>query len=84
MNVPEIRSGSLETLPHYVEITILLTLLTIYVVITLQPYSSIHRPKAPLRERVVWPILLPWRLMRINRLPIVEGSESEKTADEKV
>jgi len=84
MNVAEINPGSLETLPRYVETTIALTLLTVYVVITLQPHSSIHKENSTLRERSVWPIVLIWRLARNKRVFFEKGGESERTVDEKV
>jgi len=57
MNVVEINPGSLQTLAHYVEATISLTLLTFYLVITLQKRTSIHRPNATFYERAAWPYL---------------------------
>jgi len=57
MNVVEINPGSLETLAHYVEATISLTLLTFYVVITLQRRSSFHEENAKFHQRAAWPYL---------------------------
>jgi hypothetical protein len=80
MNVKEINSGSLETLAHYVETTISLTLLTVYVVVTLQPHSTVHRKDANLRERAAWPGILLWKVIhgKMYERPQV------KTADDKV
>ena len=86
MNVKEINTGSLETLAHYVETTISLTLFTIYVVVTLQPYSSIHKPDATFGRRVVWPILLLWKWMkhsgRIPTVNLVSRIEVEKKGEQ--
>ncbi|KAG1736662.1 uncharacterized protein EDB91DRAFT_1142013, partial [Suillus paluster] len=43
MNVAEINPGTLATIPQYVETTISLTLLTVYIIITLQTHSSFHK-----------------------------------------
>jgi hypothetical protein len=58
MNVKEINPGSLETLVRYIWVTIVLTLITVYVVITLQAHTSFHEPGAGLQKRAAWPILL--------------------------
>jgi hypothetical protein len=63
MNVKEINSGSLETLAHYVETTLSLTVFTIYLVVTLQSYSSVHRKGAKLRERAAWPGMFLWKVI---------------------
>ena len=84
MNVAEMNPGTAQTLPRYVETTIVLTLVTIYVVITLQPYSSIHKENATFGERAVWPILLLRRLTRAKKVLVKEGSGSVEVADEKV
>ncbi|KAG2739118.1 hypothetical protein P692DRAFT_20756521, partial [Suillus brevipes Sb2] len=63
MNVAEFNQGALETLAHYIEVTISLTLLTIYVVVTLQPHNSFHDRNAPFLRRAAWPALLLWKMM---------------------
>ncbi|KAG1805980.1 uncharacterized protein BJ212DRAFT_1486114 [Suillus subaureus] len=63
MNVGEFSSGGLQTLTHYVEVTVSLTLLTIYTVVTLQTHSSFHDPNAPFLRRAVWPALTFWKMM---------------------
>jgi hypothetical protein len=56
MNVVEINPGSLETIARYVETTIALTLLTTWIVIALQPYSSIHENSGGgVWRRIAWP-----------------------------
>jgi hypothetical protein len=79
MNVVEFNLGALETLPHYIATTILLTLFTAYIVITLQTHSSFHPPNSPLRIRVAWPGIFLWRVIheKINPQP-------KKMADENV
>jgi len=57
MNVVEINPGSLETLAHYVEATISLTLLTFYIVIALQKHTSFHEANAKFHQRAAWPYL---------------------------
>jgi hypothetical protein len=57
MNVVEIKPGSLETLAHYVEATISLTLFTFYIVITLQKHTSFHEENAKFYQRAAWPYL---------------------------
>jgi hypothetical protein len=67
MNVAEFSPGALETLGHYVEVTISLTLLTIYIVVTLQTHSSFHDQNAPFLRRAVWPALTFWKMMYKTR-----------------
>jgi len=57
MDVREINPGTLETLTRYVETTVSLTILTVYIVIALQPYCTIHKPGSSLLQRAAWPIL---------------------------
>jgi len=56
----EINPGSLETLNRYIQVTVALTALTFYVVVTLQMHTSFHEKDARLPRRAAWPILLPW------------------------
>jgi hypothetical protein len=63
MNVAEFNQGALQTLAHYIEVTISLTLLTIYVVVTLQTHSTFHDRNAPFLRRAVWPALTFWKMM---------------------
>jgi len=56
MNVREINPGTLWTLGHYVEVTIAVTVLAFYIVVTLQ--TSFHEKGATLQRRATWPILL--------------------------
>jgi hypothetical protein len=63
MNVAEFNSGSLQSLARYIEVTISLTLLTIYIVVTLQTHSSFHDKNAPFLRRAVWPALTCWKMM---------------------
>ena len=61
MNVSEINPGSLGTLARYAEVTIALTLLTFYIVITVTTHTSFHERGVSWRQRAAWPILFPWR-----------------------
>ncbi|KAG2357380.1 hypothetical protein BDR07DRAFT_1463573 [Suillus spraguei] len=72
MNVMEINEGTFLTLDRYVEVSISLTLFTVYIVITLQPYSSFHDPDAPFLRRAVWPILTLCKVMTKTRVKTEE------------
>ncbi|KAG2035211.1 hypothetical protein BDR03DRAFT_923194 [Suillus americanus] len=63
MNVGEFSNGGLQTLAHYAEVTVSLTLLTIYVVVTFQTHSTFHDHNAPFLRRAVWPVLTFWKMM---------------------
>jgi hypothetical protein len=63
MNVAEFDQGALESLAHYIEVTILLMLLTIYVIVTLQPHNSFHDCNTPFLRRAAWPALLLRKMM---------------------
>ncbi|KAG2035206.1 hypothetical protein BDR03DRAFT_983811 [Suillus americanus] len=63
MNVGEFSNGGLQTLAHYAEVTVSLTLLTIYVVVTFQTRSSFHDHNSPFLRRAVWPVLTFWKMM---------------------
>ncbi|KAG2346989.1 hypothetical protein BDR05DRAFT_905609 [Suillus weaverae] len=56
MHVREIVPGTLETISRYVWVTLLMTSVTTWIVITLQPYSTIHKPGAGMWRRVAWPV----------------------------
>ncbi|KAG1883342.1 hypothetical protein F4604DRAFT_1677681 [Suillus subluteus] len=55
--------GGYETLAHYLEVTLSLTMFTIYIVVTLQTQSSFHDRDAPFLRRAVWPVLTFWKIM---------------------
>ncbi|KAG1773588.1 hypothetical protein EV702DRAFT_1032842 [Suillus placidus] len=55
MNVREINPGTLETMTRYVWVTLLLTVVTTWIVITLQPYSTIHKSGVSMWRRAAWP-----------------------------
>ncbi|KAG1811017.1 hypothetical protein EV424DRAFT_1542734 [Suillus variegatus] len=57
MNVREINPGSLESITRYVWVSFLLTFVTTWIVIAVQPYSTIHKPGAGLWRRAIWPAL---------------------------
>jgi len=79
MNVVEINSGSLETLNHYVETTIALTVFTIYIVVTLQTHTSFHEKGATLQRRAAWPILLLWRAVeRMKKFLVPQEKPDER------
>lgn len=84
MHVKEMSIGSPETLAHYVETTIALTLFTAYIVVTLQAHSTVHKQNATLRERAVWPILFSHRWMQQKISAVRQTRESENPADAKV
>ena len=81
MNIKEINSGTFETLAHYVETTISLTIFTIYIVVTLQPHNSFHEENAPLQQRMMWPyqFLKKW-IPKTSAKPAKEKT-AEKTSE---
>ena len=79
----EINPGSLETLAHYVEITISLTLLTVYIVVTLQKHTSFHAENAEFHERAAWPYLFLRRRIQEKMKNITAAkAESAKVVNE--
>ncbi|KAG1883338.1 hypothetical protein F4604DRAFT_1920546 [Suillus subluteus] len=72
MHVEEFSSGCYQTLGRYAEVTLLLTLLTIYVVVTLQVHSSFHDRNAPFLRRAVWPVLTFYKMMYKTKMRTVE------------
>ncbi|KAG2076944.1 hypothetical protein BDR04DRAFT_1148648 [Suillus decipiens] len=55
MNVREIAPGTLETITRYVWVTLSLTCAMAWVVVALQPYTTIHEPGATMWRRAAWP-----------------------------
>ncbi|KAG1752049.1 hypothetical protein EDB19DRAFT_1845541 [Suillus lakei] len=55
MNVREINPDSLESITRYVWVSFLLTFVTTWIVIALQPHSTIHKPEAGVWRRAAWP-----------------------------
>ncbi|KAG0699512.1 hypothetical protein DFH29DRAFT_1001932 [Suillus ampliporus] len=82
MNVAEIVPGTRETLDHYVETTISLTLLTIYVVVTLQKHSSFHEKHSTFLQRAAWPILSLRRIM--SKAPVGAQLQQASAVDDMV
>ncbi|KAI6131035.1 hypothetical protein EDD16DRAFT_1700414 [Pisolithus croceorrhizus] len=56
MNVAEINPGTYETLNHYAEVTVSLTVLTAWLVIAMQTESSFWPEGSPWWRRLAWPI----------------------------
>lgn len=56
MNVTEINPGSAQSMIHYIEATISLTIFTTWLIILLQSHSSIHKEGSSLWRRMCWPI----------------------------
>ncbi|KAI6127961.1 hypothetical protein EDD16DRAFT_1551259 [Pisolithus croceorrhizus] len=56
MNVAEINPGTYETLSHYAEATVSLTVLTAWLVIAMQTESSFWPKGSPWWRRLAWPI----------------------------
>ncbi|KAG1802136.1 uncharacterized protein HD556DRAFT_1304314 [Suillus plorans] len=68
MNVREINPGSLESITRYVWVAFLLTFLTTWIVIAVQPYSTIHNRGASLWRRAMWPAFyLPQKVIEYFR-----------------
>jgi len=84
MNVIEINPQSLETLNHYVEATIALTMFTFYIVVTLQTHTAFHEKGAKLQRRAAWPILLLWRAVpeRMKKFLRRRSEENEQVPPE--
>jgi len=65
MNVIEINPGTLETLAVYIESTIILTLITSWVMIALQDYSSFHPGGRNIIQRVAWPVFYGYAQLKM-------------------
>ncbi|KAG2367562.1 hypothetical protein BDR07DRAFT_1326311 [Suillus spraguei] len=63
MNVTDFTTGGLQTLSRYVEVTVSLTLITVYIVVTLQSQSTFHDPDSPFIRRAVWPLIALWKIV---------------------
>lgn len=63
MNVVEINPGTNETLPRYIESTVILTVITAWFVIALQEHSTFHSGGTHYVERVLWPAFYGYRSM---------------------
>ena len=55
MNVIEINPSTKETLAHYVEVAVGLTVLTSWVAIALQKESAFHPQDCNIWRKVLWP-----------------------------
>lgn len=64
MNVVEINQGSLETLAKYVESTVILTVVTAWVMVAVQEHSSFHPGGRDIIRRVAWPVFYGYGLMK--------------------
>ncbi|KAH7912764.1 hypothetical protein BJ138DRAFT_1112061 [Hygrophoropsis aurantiaca] len=69
MNVKEINPGSFETLTHYVEASIVLTILTAWIVVALQSKSPLHETEDEgfWTRRLWWPVLFLRRKIRKHK-----------------
>ncbi|KAG1767591.1 hypothetical protein EV702DRAFT_748494 [Suillus placidus] len=77
MNVREIVPGTLETITRYVWVTLLMTSVTTWIVITLQPYSTIHKPGAGMWRRVAWPaFFFPDKIMEYFKSSSIKGKKT--------
>ncbi|KAG2159250.1 uncharacterized protein EDB93DRAFT_275115 [Suillus bovinus] len=63
MNVREINSGSLESIKRYIWVSFLLTSVTTWVVIAVQPNKTIHKDGANMWQRAAWPVLFFSRII---------------------
>lgn len=67
MNITELAGSSVKgTVPHYLAVTITLTLLTVWLVIALQSESPFHEKGkvTPLRRRLLWPYTFIHRITK--------------------
>ncbi|KAG1752038.1 hypothetical protein EDB19DRAFT_1628169, partial [Suillus lakei] len=77
MNVVEINPSSPETIARYVEVTFLLTFFTTWVVVALQPYSSIHENSGGgIWRRAAWPFYFS-RTLRVYYKQIRQNSSQK-------
>ncbi|KIJ63967.1 hypothetical protein HYDPIDRAFT_175727 [Hydnomerulius pinastri MD-312] len=67
MNVTEINPGSAESLIHYVEATIALTIFTVWLIVSLQSHSSVHKHGCSVWRRIGWPIFYATDLLAGTR-----------------
>ncbi|KAF8553819.1 hypothetical protein OG21DRAFT_1522884 [Imleria badia] len=64
MNVAEINPGTLESLASYVESTVILTAVTIWVVVALQEHSTFHPGRSSVLKRIAWPAFYAYDMIR--------------------
>jgi len=55
MNVREVTDDATETLAHYAAVAVTLTVLTAWLVVSLQSHSPFHEPGAGFWRRLAWP-----------------------------
>ena len=75
MNVVEINPGSPpnhETLASYVKSTVILTLITTWVVFALQKHSTVHSGRNHIAQRIAWPVLYGRDLVKRMREAVQE------------
>ncbi|KDQ58359.1 hypothetical protein JAAARDRAFT_34159 [Jaapia argillacea MUCL 33604] len=69
MNVKEINPGTNGTMDHYVEASLVLTVLTVWIIVALQRSSPFHEPgqENNLWVRLCWPVLYLRRRWPVSR-----------------
>ena len=75
MNVVEINPGTYETLASYVKSTIILMIVTAWVVIALQDPSFFHPGGRHIVRRIAWPIFYGHHLMKRMTRPAADADE---------
>ncbi|KAH7912295.1 hypothetical protein BJ138DRAFT_1148795 [Hygrophoropsis aurantiaca] len=75
MNVKEIQDGSRGTLGEYAESTVVMTVLTAWIVVAVQTNSPLHASQnATFWQRIAWPVLYAQTRLR-NRAVRIKASE---------
>ena len=64
MNVAEINPGTYETLASYIKSTVILTVITTWVVIALHSHSSFHPGGRNILGRIAWPMFFCYGAMK--------------------
>lgn len=74
MNVIELNSGTYGTIAHYVEATLPLTLVTIWIIVAFQSRFILREDQA-MWKKLLWPIALLQKLMAQPERPENRSSE---------
>ncbi|EGN97186.1 hypothetical protein SERLA73DRAFT_183836 [Serpula lacrymans var. lacrymans S7.3] len=78
MNVKEINSGSYETLAHYAIATLLLTIATVWIVVTFQINSHFHGPGP---QKSFW-VRLGWPVRALHRKLAKKKKQTDTTTEQ--
>ncbi|KIJ05218.1 hypothetical protein PAXINDRAFT_182971 [Paxillus involutus ATCC 200175] len=65
MNVAEINPGSTESIKHYAEATVAISLITGWLLVAVQPHNTFHSPGSDVWRRLAWPLISLWKLCEV-------------------